>query len=151
AGQQTFERRYQMLTEVDGKLRSGDESVLGAEITSMDRFYQQSRGMMYNPEVDAVFKFTAADQTRYGNNGFGNSCIVARNLIKANGGTRHIQLNLGGWDNHSNIYQAIRNPARQLDLGLGNLIADLSSLPGTSGSGTLLDETLIVAMGEFGR
>jgi hypothetical protein len=151
AGQSVFEQRYKMLLEVDGKLRGTGGSPLGEEITSMDGFYQQSRGMMYNSEVDSVFKFTAADQTRYGNSGFGNSCIVARNLVRANGGTRYIQINLGGWDNHSNIYTAIRNPARQLDLGLGNLIMDLATMPGTGGSGTLLDETLIVAMGEFGR
>lgn len=150
AGQTTFERRYQMLAEVDGKLRNQGNSPMGEEVNSMEGFYQQSRGMMYNAEVDTVFKFTAADQTRYGNNGFGNSCIVARNLVRANAGTRFIQINLGGWDNHANIYQAIRNPARQLDLGLGNLIADLASTPGVVRS-TLLDETLIVAMGEFGR
>lgn len=154
AGQATFDRRYQMLTEVDGKLRNGGASPLGEEVNSMEGFYQQSRGMMYNPEVDAVFKFSTADQNRYGTGaaatGFGNSCIVARNLVKANAGTRYIQINLGGWDNHSNIYTAIRNPALQLDRGLGNLIADLSTTPGVGG-GTLLDETLIVAMGEFGR
>ena len=151
AGQTTFERRYQMLLEVDGALRGAGPSPLGGDVESMDDFYAQSRSMMYNSEVDAVFKFTAADQTRYGNNGFGNACINARNLIKANLGTRFIQINLGGWDNHANIYQAIRNPARALDLGLGNLVADLASQPGNYGGGTLLDETLIVAMGEFGR
>ncbi|MGH9841432.1 MAG: DUF1501 domain-containing protein [Blastocatellia bacterium] len=155
SGQTTFERRYQMLTEVDGKLRGGGASPVGEEINSMDGFYQQSRAMMYNGEVDAVFKFTTAEQNRYGTGtaatGFGNSCVVARNLIKANAGTRYIQINLGGWDNHSNIYQAIRNPALQLDRGLGNLLMDLAASPGTKGAGTLLDETLIVAMGEFGR
>ncbi|MFN0087290.1 MAG: DUF1501 domain-containing protein [Blastocatellia bacterium] len=151
AGQVTFERRYQMLQEVDGGLRGTGPSPLGPDVESMDDFYTQSRSMMYNPEVDAVFKFTTTDQQRYGNNGFGNACIVARNLIKANLGTRYIQINLGGWDNHANIYQTIRNPARNLDLGLGNMIADMAATPGNFGGGTLLDETLIVVMGEFGR
>src|SRR5437016_2548788 len=89
---------------------------------------------------------------RFGNSGFGNSCIVARNLVAADLGTRYIQINLGGWDNHTNIYQpnGIYNPARQLDLGLGNLIADLAGMTGSSGQ-SLLDETLIVVKGEFGR
>jgi uncharacterized protein (DUF1501 family) len=69
-------------------------------------------------------------------------------------GTRYIQLTLGGWDNHQNIYAApngdIYGPARQLDLGLGNLIADLAAIPG-SGGRSKLDETLIVVKGEFGR
>jgi uncharacterized protein (DUF1501 family) len=119
----------------------------------MDAFYQQSKGMMYNTELDAVFKFTTTDQQRYGSTGFGNSCIVARNLVKANLGTRFIQINIGGWDNHTNIYVrpgGIYGPAGQFDKGFGNLLKDLSEMPGSQG-GTLLDETLIVAMGEFGR
>jgi uncharacterized protein (DUF1501 family) len=77
--------------------------------------------MMYNPEVDTIFKYTSAESTLYGSSGFGNSCLVARNLLKADQGTRYIQLNLGGWDNHTNIYAAgggIYTPARQLDKGL---------------------------------
>jgi len=150
-GQVNFERRYQMLMDLDASLRSN--SPLGESVLDMDGFYQQSRAMMYNPEVDSIFKFTTDEGTRYGNSGFGNSCIVARNLLKANQGTRYIQLNLGGWDNHTNIYATnggVYAPARQLDLGLANLVSDLIALPGQRG-GTLFDETLIVAMGEFGR
>ncbi len=148
-GQANFDRRFQMLTELDGGLRAN--SPLGEDVVDMDGFYQQSRAMMYNPQVDAVFRFTADEQTRYGNSGFGNSLIVARNLAKANLGARFIQVNIGGWDNHTNIYTAIRNPATQFDRGLGALLTDLSSQPGVQGGATLLDETLIVAMGEFGR
>src|SRR5581483_11091340 len=150
-GQTTFDRRYQMLADVDGSLRT--DASLGEGVVDMDSFYQQSRGMMYNPDVDAVFKFTATDQQRYGNNGFGNSCFVARNLVKADLGTRFIQIGIGGWDNHTNIYVrpgGIYGPSTQFDTGLANLMTDLAALPGFSG-GTLLDETLIVAMGEFGR
>ncbi len=148
-GQASFDRRFQMLMELDGNLRAN--SPLGESVVDMEGFYQQSRAMMYNAGVDTVFRFTADEQTRYGNNGFGNSLVVARNLVKANLGTHFIQVNIGGWDNHTNIYTAIRNPATQLDRGLGALLTDLSSLPGVQGGGTLLDETLIVAMGEFGR
>lgn len=150
-GQTTFNTRFAMLQALDSGLRT--DSPLGTPVVDMDAFYQQSKGMMYNPDLDAVFKFSAADQTRYGNSGFGNSCVVARNLVKGNQGTRFIQINIGGWDNHVNIYAkpgGIYAPAGQLDKGLGNLLKDLSELPGSQG-GTLLDETLIVAMGEFGR
>src|SRR5262249_62412954 len=64
---------------------------------------------------------------------------------------RSLQINTGGWNNPTNIYTAIRNPAKQFDMGLGALLTDLSSQPGVQGGSTLLDETLIVAMGEFGR
>ncbi len=148
-GQTVFERRFQMLADLDGSLRAN--SPLGEPVVDMENFYEQSRALMYNPAIDSVFRFTADEQTRYGNSGFGNSLIVARNLVKANLGARFIQVNIGGWDNHSNIYTAIRTPATQLDRGLGALLTDLSSQPGVHGGLTLLDETLIVAMGEFGR
>jgi hypothetical protein len=152
AGQTDFNTRFQLLNELDGGMRAGSR---GYDIKAMDDFYQQSRSLMYNAEVDAVFRFTAADQTRYGNTGFGNAAIVARNLLQANLGTRYVQLTVGGWDNHSNIYGTNRNgqiwgPARTLDMGLSNLLNDLAAAPGTRG-GSLLDETLVVWMGEFGR
>jgi uncharacterized protein (DUF1501 family) len=119
----------------------------------MDGFYTQSRAMMYNPEIDAVFRFIEEDRQRYGNSGFGNSCVVARNLVKSDLGTRFIQINIGGWDNHQNIYVrpgGIYGPSAQFDPGFANLLKDLSELPGSRG-GSLLDETLIVVIGAFGR
>jgi uncharacterized protein (DUF1501 family) len=117
--------------------------------------YEQARGLMYNEDVDTVFRFTAEEAAKYGNNTFGNACLVARNIVKADLGTHFIQINSGGWDNHSNIYdknQGIYPRAAQLDAGLAQLISDLASTPSKNGPGkTLLDETLIVAMGEFGR
>lgn len=161
AGQANFERRYQMLQELDSENRAN--SPLGDPVVDMDSFYQQSRGMMYNPEVDAIFRLTAAETIRYGvpnpgttnpvQTGFGNACLTARNLLKANLGTRFVQIGIGGWDNHTGIYtpnQGIYPSARQFDKGLGELLTDLAAAPGVNG-GTLLDETLVVWMGEFGR
>jgi uncharacterized protein (DUF1501 family) len=119
----------------------------------MASFYASARAMMYDPKVTQVFRFSAEEQRKYGSSGFGNACITARNVLTADVGTRYIQINLGGWDNHRNIYQAnagIYNPARQLDLGLGNLLADLAGMTSSTGR-SLLDETLIVVKGEFGR
>jgi PAS domain-containing protein len=151
AGQTAFEERYQMLMELDHSLRAN--SPLGEPVLDVDGFYQQGREIMYNPAIDAIFRFTGEEATRYGSSGFGNSCLVARNLLQANQGTRYIQLNLGGWDNHTNIYATgagIYGPSRQLDRGLSALLNDLAQMPGQQ-QGSLLDETLIVVMGEFGR
>jgi Protein of unknown function (DUF1501) len=124
------------------------------DFEAMREFYAGARTLVYEPAVSAAFRFTNAERNRYGNNGFGNSCIVARNLVNANLGTRYIQITLGGWDNHQSIYAtnvpSIYTPARQLDAGLANLIADLATMPGSNGA-SLLDETLIVVKGEFGR
>jgi uncharacterized protein (DUF1501 family) len=62
-------------------------------------------------------------------------------------GARFIQITLGGWDHHQNIYlpnAALQALSRQFDNGLGALMADLKS-------DGILDQTLIIAMGEFGR
>ncbi|PYS54367.1 MAG: hypothetical protein DMG13_08385 [Acidobacteria bacterium] len=151
------------LQHPDGQVSFGDRRLVVEALNSvnpvrvdfdeMRDFYTSAQSMMYDPAVNNVFRFSPTDQQRYGNSGFGNSCIVARNLIAADLGTRYFQINLGGWDNHSNIYQAnagIYNPARQLDQGLANLIADLAIMPGSNGR-SQLDQTLIVVKGEFGR
>lgn len=157
-GQARFEARYSVLQSIDSRLRTN--SPLGDDATTMGGFYDRGKGMMYDPAVDAVFKFSTDEQTRYGNNAFGNSCIVARNLVKADQGTRYVQINFGNWDHHQDIYAKAATPnqnvpgiyqmTQELDDGLAALLTDLAAQPGVNG-GTLLDETLIVAMGEFGR
>lgn len=147
AGQPAFDRRSALLAEMEAVSASGS---FGEAQGEMEQFGKAARGMMYNSTVNSVFTFDAAERARYGNSGFGNACITARNLLKAELGTRFVQISIGGWDNHSNIYDtALKadNPnsvARQFDAALGTLIADLKSTG-------LLSSTLIVAMGEFGR
>jgi hypothetical protein len=151
-GQGPFTSRYSMLMAADAPLRTGP-SPIGTVVDEMSDFYTSARTMMYDTAVNNAFRFSNTDQLQYGNSSFGNACLTARNVLAADLGVRYIQLTLGGWDNHQNIYQAnagIYPSAKQLDAGLANLIADLASMPGSSG-GSKLDETLIVAKGEFGR
>lgn len=143
-GQAAFDRRYALATNLDSEQRV--DSPRGTPYLEMNAFNDEAKRLMYNDGVNKIFTFDTDTRTRYGNNAFGNSCIVARNLIRSDVGTRFIQLTLGGWDNHSNIYARNTNlelATRQLDLGVGNLINDLR--------GPDLDKTLIVVMGEFGR
>lgn len=150
-GESRFNNRYAALQSLDQAYRK--DTVLGDGSDEMASVYEQGRGLMYNPDVQSIFQFSQADSMTYGNNGFGNACLVARNIMKADFGSHFVQINLGGWDNHSNIYsqQGLFGPAKTLDLGLGQLIADLAKTPGKTSGKTLLDETLIVTMGEFGR
>jgi len=151
-GQAVFTTRYNMLAMADAAPRSVP-SPLGTVVEEMTSFYSSAKSMMYDTGVTNAFRFTAADQVKYGNSSFGNACLTARNVLQAGLGTRYVQLTLGGWDNHQNIYAAnsgIYPSARQLDAGLANLLADLSAIPGSAGR-TLLDDTLVVVKGEFGR
>jgi len=73
--------------------------------------------------------------------------LVASQVLKANQGTRFIQITSNdGWDMHQNIYSATNLPAKGklLDTAVSNLITDLKA-------DGLFDSTLIVMVGEFGR
>ncbi len=143
-GQTRFDQRYTLLNELDATNRTA--SPYGRPMEDMDAFYKSARGMMFNPTVDAAFRFTAAERTPYGTSGFGDACLTARKVLQANAGTRFIQISFGGWDDHQNIYADNVLPARvrTLDNGVSQLLADLKA-------NGLLNETLVVMVGEFGR
>lgn len=148
-GQARFNTLWSRVHELDDPLRAN--SPLGTPVSDYDQFYSAANQIMYNPTVQSAFGFTAADSARYGATGFGDACLVARQVLAANQGTRFIQITLGGWDMHTDIYGAA-NPrgtnlltlAPTLDNGVGTLISDLSAAG-------LLKDTLIVLAGEFGR
>lgn len=81
---------------------------------------------------------------------FEEACLAARGRLRAANAGLRIEITMGGWDNHQAIYETALNArdpssvARRFDAGLGALLAGLK----TDG---LLSETLVVAMGEFGR
>ena len=81
-------------------------------------FYKAAQGLMYNPVVNGAFGFTAADSARYGSTALGNACLVAAQVLKANQGTRFIQITSNdGWDMHQNIYAAGNLPGAGQDPG----------------------------------
>jgi uncharacterized protein (DUF1501 family) len=147
-GQTVFGSMYTRLQQYDGALRS--QAPYGSSLQDMDAMYQQARGLMYSPTVDAAFTVSTADSLRYGNGaaatGFGNACVLAKQILASDQGTRFIQIDIGSWDHHQNIYSPNVLPAisAQLDNGLGALIDDLKSIG-------RLQDTLIVVQGEFGR
>jgi uncharacterized protein (DUF1501 family) len=154
AGQSRFESRWNLLQSLDEPLRAPD-SPLGAAASSMGSFYENARNLMYNPTVSNAFSFSTEDSLRYGDSGFGNACLLAKKIVAADQGTRFIQINLGGWDHHQGIYdrnevngrdvgQNIYAQTGQFDPAFAAMIKDLE----TEG---LLDETLVVVAGEFGR
>lgn len=99
--------------------------------------------------VDTPF-VTALDATResttvrerYGNQAFGSSCLVARRLLEA--GVRFVEVQLDGWDTHRDNAAATRRLRETIDRPWAAVLDDLTS------SG-LLDETVVLWMGDFGR
>ena len=124
------------------------------------KFIQQNRGgaalehakvidktlsLMTSKQMEA-FRVEKEDQKvreRYGENNFGRGCLLARRLVSA--GVPFVEVNLGGWDNHDNIFDTLQNQRLpQLDQGMSALMEDLHQ------SG-MLESTAVIWMGEFGR
>lgn len=144
-GQAVFTNRTNLLHALDDNLRL--DSPHGTAMEDYNEFYKSAQGLMYNPVVASAFGFTAAESQRYGNTALGNACLVASQVLKANQGTRFIQITSNdGWDMHQNIYAAGTLPtrARTLDNAISALLGDLKA-------NGLLDQTLVVMCGEFGR
>jgi hypothetical protein len=79
---------------------------------------------------------------RYGRNKFGQSCLMARRLVEI--GVPYITVNYGGWDTHKQHFETMRRKLPELDKGFAALLQDLSDRG-------LLDSTIVVWAGEFGR
>jgi hypothetical protein len=67
---------------------------------------------MYNSQVQSVFTYSSADSARYGASSFGNALVVAKQALAANLGTRFIQVTIGGWDMHVDIYGEASNKGK---------------------------------------
>ena len=151
-GASRFSDRWNLLHLLDTDRVSGG---LAKKSLDTNDFYDQSKALMDSPNVNALFSFSTDEHTRYGASTFGDSLVVARNLVAAGKGTRFVQATLGGWDHHSNIYattgQSLYSQSAQFDPAFGSLMTDLSTMPGSANGKSLLDETLIVIVAEFGR
>jgi Protein of unknown function (DUF1501) len=144
--------RWGLLQSIDPDRKSGD---LGRNAGDMGTFYNQAKTLIDSPDVNKLFSYATDEYARYGSTGFGASLIVARNLVNARRGTRFVQTTLGGWDHHSNIYakqgSSLYTSMKTFDPAYAALLADLAGMPGSQAGKTLLDETLVVVLGEFGR
>ena len=145
-GSQTrFESRFKLLNSLDANLRTNAPN--GAPMSDYNEFYIDAKQLMYNPVVNEYFGYPASESVRYGSSSTGNAMLVASQVLKANLGTRYVQITSNdGWDMHSNIYAATNLPAKAkiIDDGLSTLIGDLKA-------NGLFDSTMIVMFGEFGR
>src|SRR5256714_2670700 len=144
--------RWGLLQSIDPDRKSGD---LGRNAGDMGTFYDQAKTLIDSPDVNKLFSYATDEYARYGSTPFGASMIVARNLVNARRGTRFVQTTLGGWDHHSNIYakqgSSLYTSMKTFDPAYAALLADLAGMPGSQAGKTLLDETLVVVLGEFGR
>ena len=136
-----FERRLGLL----GNLES-DFASRGGEIAVADhkKLYEKTKRLVLSPEVK-TFEFAGETQeTRnlYGDSQFGKGCLLARRLVEA--GVTFVEVRVGNWDTHLDNFNAVSRLAGDVDPGFAALVADLKQRG-------MLDKTLVVWMGEFGR
>jgi uncharacterized protein (DUF1501 family) len=140
-----LEDRGAFLRVVDGYYR---QKVEMAEYGSMDSFTRQALQMILTPEVRAAFDLSRESgktKDAYGRHSFGQTLLLSRRLVE--GGSRFITAaghQLNGWDTHSDNEQRLRKLLPVLDQSLAVLLEDLRERG-------LLDSTIVVVLGEFGR
>ncbi len=151
-----LEERWRLLSALRDSERSRI-SKMGRDMAGYEDFYETAHLLLSDPRWPEAFKLTPQDKERYGNNQIGISCALARNVLKQDAGAHYIHICHPGWDHHVQIWdkKAAANHytlCDELDPALSSLIEDLSTTPSKSSPGkTLLDETLVVVMSEFGR
>ena len=151
-GASRFSDRWTFLHQLDAARTNGS---LGKATLDANDFYTQSKALMDAPGINNLFSFSTDEHTRYGASSFGDAMIIARNLVGARKGTRFVQVTFGGWDHHSNIYgktgASLYSQAAAFDPAFGALLTDLQATAGSSAGRTMLDETLVMIVSEFGR
>jgi hypothetical protein len=146
-----LERRGRLRDQLSAGMPELEQAVARYDLP---QYYSQALNLVLSGRARDAFELgreTAQMRERYGMNTFGQCCLLARRLIES--GTRIVQINwpkVANSDNHSwDVHQGLpdrmrRQAAPMLDAGLSTLIADLDERG-------LLSETMVVAVGEFGR
>jgi uncharacterized protein (DUF1501 family) len=137
------DRRRAMLAALDTFQRQTERA---AAVQTMDQFYERAYGLITSPLAKKAFSLSEekdALRDEYGRHTFGQSCLLARRLVEA--GMPFVTINSGGWDTHEGNFTSLaKTRLPQLDQGYATLLRDLKERG-------LLDTTLVVWMGEFGR
>lgn len=146
-----MERRATLRETVAKGMPELDQAVSKYEL---DSYYGKALGLVLSGRAKEAFDLTkesTATRERYGKNTFGQCCLLARRLVEA--GTRFVEVNWPkvansdnhSWDVHVGLSGRMKNQsAPMLDSGLSALIEDLAQRG-------MLDDTLVIAVGEFGR
>lgn len=136
-----MERRRALWNKLQGEFVSRHA---GGPAHSHDTVYRRSMNLMNAKAAEAFDLSKEPESLResYGKGVFGQGCLMARRLVER--GVPVVEVSLGSWDTHSDIFTSVANLSQQLDAGWASLMEDLSQRG-------LLEQTTILWMGEFGR
>lgn len=114
------------------------------QIRAYTDLYDDAIKLMQSSDLQAFDLTKEPQDTRdeYGDNNFGQGCLLARRLVES--GVRFVEVQLGGWDMHNQVFDSLEDKAATLDSGLSTLLLDLNRRG-------MLKETMVVLASEFGR
>ena len=139
-----LDRRYTMLAELEAYQRAAESNP--GVVKARDEFYEKAHGIITSPTAKKAFDIAAEPERireRYGKNTFGQQCLLARRLVES--GVQFVTVTDGGWDTHTDNFKSLKTRLLpRVDRGLSALLDDLDARG-------LLDETLVVWFGDFGR
>jgi hypothetical protein len=146
-----LQRRANLRTAISNGMPDIDNAV---KDLNLNQYYERALDLIVSGRAREAFDMGSeshATRELYGRNTFGDSCLLARRLVEA--GTRVVEViwpkvansDNHSWDHHVGLSQRMKNQsAPMLDNAVSGLISDLDERG-------LLDETLVVVIGEFGR
>jgi len=136
-----FQNRVTLLDEMEeGFFRTYKAESINAHRTMYGRaveLMQSAQAKAFDLSLEP-----SASRAAYGGTRFGDSCLLARRLVET--GVKFVEVTLGGWDTHTNNFERVKTLSAQVDPAMAALVNDLK----TRG---MLDSTLVIWMGEFGR
>jgi len=140
-GKDRLNRRLDLMKELEAPLARDGVAPL---VKDHQTLYDQTAQLALSPRVKAFNLDQEPDGLRdlYGRSSFGQGCLMARRLIEA--GVTFVEVQSSGWDTHGNELPALKKLIPPVDQATAALVADLTARG-------LLDNTLVIWMGEFGR
>lgn len=137
--------RFRVRTQALGVLESGFARETGdAKVNGRRDVYGKAIKMMHSPQLKAFDLSLEPESVRgaYGDTNFGRGCLMARRLVET--GVKFVEVVLDGWDTHQDNFNRAARNCSTFDPAMAALINDLADR-------SLLDSTLVIWMGEFGR
>jgi hypothetical protein len=136
-----YQRRLGLLRDME---RPFSETGAAQEVRDHQTLYDQTARLVLSPRVGAFNLETESMRVRdsYGRSSYGQSCLLARRLIET--GVPIVEVHSSGWDTHGDELASLRRLIPPTDQGTAALLTDLKERG-------LLERTLVIWMGEFGR
>lgn len=144
-------RRLESISDIDHQDRAALRDMLSQRfvqtrrsesVGSHTQAYQRVRGLMSSETLFDISQEPASVRAKYGPTQFAQQCLIARRLVEA--GTPFVKVARAWWDSHGQNFETHRELCADLDHAMSTLLDDLQERG-------LLEHTLVVTLGEFGR